>query len=613
MKIIITLAGILSLFILPNSSLVSSLNLLERNDQEENGEFIDILGESEIQIQDEKITLLNKEVPNTSDVSGDQYISSIKDLEDNSYIMAGGDLIGRGRAITKLDEFFQTVWSKQYAFTSDTYIHDMEVLSDGNYLVAGRRGVSGNTKYLYFIVDGSGNFISGRTITTGANNYLNKIKKLRNDNIIAAGYGNWGDMPLVLFDQSGNVIWREGITVISNYSNNYISAIEEADDGNILIGGSTQVSTSDRYAYITKINATDGSIIWSRAFTGGGSDSDMTQQIKAHDGYVFAFVKTGKHDTEGGFDIMLVKLDSSGNLIQSKTLGGAGNEAISGADVLELDDGTLLAAAQTNSGLIDNDFFLFNFTNDLDILSLKIYSNPYGDDTIKDLFDLDNSSLLLGSFGEESTANDDVFVLNFDDSSEDSCLSDFSLNEGDPTSLINSDVTATTIVNSLGAAVLAPISPVSDDFELRFLCGARMYEQAGRYMTLIEGEETIFAWDRLSVVNEIPSKTDIKYSIFDNTCNTILLGPLTFTGDIELSGIDAKNHSTLCMEARLETSEVFTSPSLNNWRANYYVEADELEDTGATMWTFWLLGICLVIISYPNVKKVSEVNPKYIG
>ncbi len=160
----------------------------------------------------------------------------------------------------------------------------------------------------------------------------------------------------------------------------FLADIVQTEDGGYIFTASTVSIDKDvpenrggTDIWVCKINPI-GEVIWSKTF--GGTDSDLPSGLFITiEGNILVAGSTFSNDmnvpgNKGGMDIWVFTLNSSGEMIWSKTYGGSNNEGA--ASIIPTKDGNLLIGGHTYSN--DGDFL----TNHgmLDVYLMKI--NPNG-------------------------------------------------------------------------------------------------------------------------------------------------------------------------------------------------------------------------------------------
>ncbi|GAG22677.1 unnamed protein product, partial [marine sediment metagenome] len=128
----------------------------------------------------------------------------------------------------------------------------------------------------------------------------------------------------------------------------------------------------DVYASNQVDEGDSSTIDWSRAYGGAGTDVGLSMQRTEEGGYVIA----GYTDSfgAGNYDVYLLKTDSEGSLIWNKTYGGAYSDL--GYSVQETSDGGYVIAGYTRSfgNKDDTDVYLVR----VDSEGNEIWSRTYG-------------------------------------------------------------------------------------------------------------------------------------------------------------------------------------------------------------------------------------------
>ncbi len=176
------------------------------------------------------------------------------------------------------------------------------------------------------------------------------------------------DAWIVKLSSSGSIEWQK---CLGGTSNDYAYSIVKTFDGGYAVAGKTNSSDGDvsgfhtpisyffNDAWVVKLDSL-GSIEWQKCL--GGTSNDYAASIiqSSDKGYVLAGTTwsdngdvSGNHfdtlynGTNGGADVWVVKLNSSGSIAWQKCLGGHGNQE--GYSIINTSDGGYTFAGWTDS------------------------------------------------------------------------------------------------------------------------------------------------------------------------------------------------------------------------------------------------------------------------
>ena len=234
-----------------------------------------------------------------------------------------------------------TEWIKTFGGTGSDRIGDLQPTSDGGYIIAGD---SSDDMWLMKLNSGGAKLWSK---TFGGNifsSYTNSVLQTSDGGYVIGGHidgGDWdGEARLIKTDSSGNELWNK-IYMGFILSNKPHAILETSDGGYILVGFTLDPIDTD--ACLIKTDSS-GNQLWSKTFGGFDWDTaDSVQQIS--DGYVLA------GQTQGG--AWLIKTDFSGNELWSKTFGGVDDNGVGDgyatSSVQQTSDGGYILAGNTFS------------------------------------------------------------------------------------------------------------------------------------------------------------------------------------------------------------------------------------------------------------------------
>ncbi len=158
---------------------------------------------------------------------------------------------------------------------------------------------------------------------------------------ISFGAGGY-DVYIVKLDNTGNVSWTR--TVGGSGDEWARSIVQTTDGGYVVAGHANSYGAGGSDVYIIKLDNT-GNVSWTRTVGGSGSDYGFSIVQTTDGGYVVA-ASTSSYGA-GGDDVYIIKLDNTGNVSWTRTVGGSGNEW--GNSIVQTTDGGYVVAGSTNS------------------------------------------------------------------------------------------------------------------------------------------------------------------------------------------------------------------------------------------------------------------------
>ena len=315
--------------------------------------------------------------------------NSIIQSSDGGYVVAGGTLsFGAGGSdmyIVKLDSSGNVVWTKTIGGSKDDVASSIIRSSDGGYVVVGYTqsfreddsdisddwddiyieddrdlfdgGISEDRDIYVVKLDSSGNIVWTKTIGGSKDDVAYSIIQSSDRGYVVAGWtesfgAGWYDFYVVKLDSSGNVIWTK--TIGGSFLDVGGSIIRSSDGGYVIAGGTASFGAGFADFYVVKLDSS-GKVIWTKTI--GGRSLDVANSIiQSSDG---GYVVAGSTLSFGAglANFYVVKLDSSGNVIWTKTIGG-GSLNIGGAIIRSSYRGYVVTGATAGFGAGEFDFYV---------------------------------------------------------------------------------------------------------------------------------------------------------------------------------------------------------------------------------------------------------------
>ncbi len=194
--------------------------------------------------------------------------------------------------------------------------------------------------------------------------------------LIAGSTGSFGlesaEIMVIKTDPNGYVEWRR---YYGGPYADHAESMELTEDGNLIISGFTERTGKSYQAYALKLTM-DGDTIWSKHY--GGALWDFAREVlPLTDGGYALFGQTYSYG-EGEGDFYLIRLDSEGDTLWTKTYGGPQLE--SGESIALASDGGFFLAGYTESfGAGKKDVYVVRTDADGDTIWTRTYGGVEDD------------------------------------------------------------------------------------------------------------------------------------------------------------------------------------------------------------------------------------------
>jgi parallel beta-helix repeat protein len=253
------------------------------------------------------------------------YASFVKETSDGGYTIVGGGDTKSGkpkRPIFKLDSSGNMQWSKNFTGTVPS---GWLSISEGGYALAIYEDESSNIS----VVDLSGDVLWTKTYTGGETSAIAHTKDggYAMASNIEKGYADvspWtvNDVMLIKTDSFGEIQWDRIYEFSKDDSFIYsVGSLIQTSDGGYALSGCASSERTGKEFLLIKIDST-GNLQWTKLF-GGVNDDETETLIQTDDGGYLLAGNTYSYGA-GGSDAWLLKTDSSGNPLWTRTYGQAG-------------------------------------------------------------------------------------------------------------------------------------------------------------------------------------------------------------------------------------------------------------------------------------------------
>ncbi|CAN5482620.1 hypothetical protein BH11BAC1_BH11BAC1_09160 [soil metagenome] len=347
---------------------------------------------------------------------------SILQTRDGGFLIAGtqfntGNLF-ESLFLIRTDHNGDTLWTKLVKEPAVNYSGSQVIQTfDGGFAITGIKG--GGVSFVPYLlrIDSLGNFISNKSYLWFADEHINSIVQNPDSGFLLAGYLYNGNN-LVYFirtDSVGDTLWTKSYGETLFNANIY--SLRVAKDGGFIAAGSIQnTNTQDVDAFLFKTDSM-GNIQWAKGF--GDVGYDYAQQIEVTNDSGFIMAAVTYSFGAGLADYYVIKTDSFGNPLWSKTYGGASDDR--SESIRQTDDGGYLISGESASFSFGNfDVYMIRTDSNGDTLWTKTVNGLENNEAYSMVLTEDSGFAIAGTYFSQFS-NNDVFFLKADASGSMGC------------------------------------------------------------------------------------------------------------------------------------------------------------------------------------------------
>jgi Secretion system C-terminal sorting domain len=339
--------------------------------------------------------------------------------------------------VLKLDRNGQKTLSKTYGGSRIDLANVIIQTTDGNFLVGGATSSKdndilknqGQSDAWLFKIDKQGNLLWSKTYGGLKNETIKSVIETTNGDILIGINSNSddGDFPenkgaddwwILKLSKTGDIVWKKRI---GGNQSDQLYKLANIDDKSFLVVG--EYSSNDGALTNTKSDAiikmdSTGQIIWYRSFGSPKSSNWLTNNLQSVSVSpdrlnIVAIGDSYNFDTEGA-DILVYKIDTSGNLVWHKLYGGTKIETGKKIEILKNGDIMCLGGTFSSDGDVSNnnglsDIWLFLLDAEGFLKWQKSYGGSRGESGNDFFFTSENKVTIVAT----SSSDNGIFNNNY--------------------------------------------------------------------------------------------------------------------------------------------------------------------------------------------------------
>jgi hypothetical protein len=339
---------------------------------------------------------------------------SVQQTIDSGYVIVGG-IGGFGVMdvyLIKTDTWGNTLWTKTIGGIDHDVGISVQQTSDGGYIIVGITWSFGEGDSDVWLIktDASGDTLWTKTFGGVERDRGFSVKQTLDGGYIVTGRtSSFGagesDMYLIKTDSSGNTDWIK--TIGDTSSGRGYSVQQTSDSGYIIAGETSSFGTGGADVWLLKTD-TLGDTLWTKTFGGIDADVGSSVQQTTDEGYII----TGETSSfgAGDEDVWLIKTDTLGDALWTKTFGGVYGDK--GNSVQQTVDGGYIIAGKTSSfGAGDKDVWLIKTNASGDTLWTKTIGGIEREEGFSVKQTLDGGYIIIGYTRSFGAGDEDVWLI----------------------------------------------------------------------------------------------------------------------------------------------------------------------------------------------------------
>ncbi|MDP6437830.1 MAG: hypothetical protein QF803_09325 [Gammaproteobacteria bacterium] len=278
---------------------------------------------------------------------------AIIETQDRGLVVAGAtESKGAGEFdvwVLKTDADGNLLWDRVFGGPATDWASAAVETSDGGIALGAYTQDKSGAPYDFWIIklDKDGELLWQRRYGGPATDWINAMTETADGGLVAVGHteskgAGAADLWVLKVGSTGDPQWDR---TVGGTESDYASTVTATRDGGVVVGGMTLSEGAGGFDIrVLKLDSS-GETAWDRIF-GGAKDDWVRAVVETHDG---GYALSGYTISQGAglYDVWILKLDPDGALLWERTHGESGNEWARA--LIELPDGGLAVAGDTYS------------------------------------------------------------------------------------------------------------------------------------------------------------------------------------------------------------------------------------------------------------------------
>ena len=339
--------------------------------------------------------------------------NSVQQTNDGGFIVAGYTKSfgagGKDVYLVKTASDGTLEWAKTYGGTGDDSGNYVQQTSDGGFIIAGQTNSFGVLDGVYLVKTASDGALQWAKTFGGDIGYA--VQQTNDGGFIITGEAyylgpGYLDVYLIKTASNGALQWTK---TFGGTDGEYGNSVQQSNDGGFIIAGYTGSFGVDGEVYLVKTKS-DGSLEWAKTFGGTGAEYGCSVQQTNDGGFIISGITWDLTSLNQNADVYIVKTSSDGTLQWTKTFGDTTRDQ--GYSIQQTNDGGFIIIGFSISfGFGDPDCYLIK----TDSAGNQLWSKTFVGASLDIGYSIQQTN--DGGFiitGGPQTAKDDVFLIKTD-------------------------------------------------------------------------------------------------------------------------------------------------------------------------------------------------------
>jgi len=365
------------------------------------------------------------------------YGSFVRCTPDGGYIIVGYSNSFNNSFnfyLIKTDSLGDTLWTKTYGGGYTDRGSSLDLTSDGGYIIVGSTESFGPAIVCTWVIkaDSVGDVVWQKTYGDSGCNWGSSIQQASDSGYIigsstTAYSGGWTDFFLIKISPTGDIWWSK-VYGVGGSNNDDCYCVRETDEGGYVAVGCIVKNEWDIWLIKTYYW---GDTTWTKNYGGVNNDVGRSVQQTSEGGYIitgfrnktYPFFDMNLYEsaltsnstpskTDGPSDLWLIKTDTNGDTLWTKTYGGSEDDI--GNSVQQTLDTGYIIGGSTSSFATGGDVWLIKTDTNGDTLWTRTYGGDGSDYCNSIQQTPDGGYILVGTTRPSGSSYTDVYLIKTD-------------------------------------------------------------------------------------------------------------------------------------------------------------------------------------------------------